>query len=167
MEQTRFAQVNELPGTVNVPVNTVRFVEFNTFVKGLVTEGLNSSSAAVIVSQRAAILANIAPSLTGSDGDWNMRAKMRQLAGLFTEYQHLFQQSNAWVVYAVMDDRDALPSQKEIIEDTLSRQLRLNVKKQIPYQVVPGSYRTPDLGTVVIDARNGTPEVYIDGKREG
>lgn len=166
MARTRFTEVNKLPGTINVPMNTVRFMEFDTLKKGLVTEGLNSSSAVVIVSEHAAILANIAPSMTGSDGDQNAKAKMHQLEALFAEYQHMFSQGPAWLVYAVMNDQEALPSQREIIEGKLSGQLGLSVK-QVPYQVVPGSYRTPDLGTVVIDARNGTPEVYIDGKREG
>lgn len=165
MEQMRFAQVNELPGTVRVSMNTVRFMEFDTLKKCLVTECLNGSSAIVIVSQRAAILAHIAPSMTGSDGDQNMRAKMRQVTALFTAYQHLFPQSSVWVVYAVMNNRVALEDQKDIIDDTLRRQPGLNTK-QIPYEMVLGSYRTPGHGTVVIDARNGTPEVYIDGQHE-
>lgn len=169
MAQTHFEQVIRLPGTVNVPVNAVRFMAFQSAGQTcLVTHGLNSCSAIAIVSQHAAILAHIAPQpATNSNnpyaGDQNMQARMNEVATLFTSYSTYFQGNHVWVVYAVMGNWIALPDQKAIIDRTLEG-LGLNYTN-CPYTVVPGLYRPPGHGTVVVDARNGTPEVYIDERR--
>ncbi|KAJ5654788.1 hypothetical protein N7490_001791 [Penicillium lividum] len=167
MAQTRFGQVQRLPGTVNVPMNAVRFMAFQPGQNCLITEGLNSCSAVAIVSPRAAILAHIAPRLPGSTsphaGDENMHARMNEVAALFTRFASYFQGNHVWVVYAVVGNYIALPDQKAIIDQTLQT-LSLSFTNW-PYTVVPGLYRPPGHGTVVIDARSGIPEVYIDGQR--
>lgn len=157
------------PGTVNVPMNEVRLVAFQSVRQAcLVTEGLNSCSAAVIASKNAAILAHIAPqppsTLNNPDaGDQNMQSKMDQVAALFTRYKTYFEGNHVWIVYAVIGNRIALPDQKAIIDRAL-HQLDLNYTN-CPYTVVPGFYRPSGHGTVVVDARSGTPEVYIDEQR--
>lgn len=71
--------------------------------------------------------------------------------------------TSVWVVYAVLRGWTALPDQKDIIDRTL-RSLGL-VYEDCPYIVVEGQPRRPGHGTIVIDARHGPPEVYIDDQR--
>lgn len=115
--------------------------------------------------KNAAILARIAPQPPSSSnnpdaGDQNMQRKMDQVAALFTRYKTYFEGNHVWRVYAVMRNWIALPDQKVIIDHTL-QQLGLNYTN-CPYTVVPGLYRPSGHGTVVVDARSGAPEVYID-----
>lgn len=167
MSQTRFDEVKWLPGTVNVAMNAVRFMAFQAGQMCLITEGLNSCSAVAIVSNQAAILAHIAPREPGSTsphaGDDNMRARMGEVAALFSRHASYFQNTRVWVVYAVLGNHMALPDQKAIIDQTLSS-LCLTFTN-IPYTIIPGVYRPDGKGTIVIDARTGIPEVFIDNDR--
>lgn len=88
---------------------------------------------------------------------------MNEVAALFTRYSSYFQGNRVWVVYAVLGGWIALPDQKAIIDQTLQR-LGIDYTNH-PYTVVPGAFRAPGHGTIVVDARTGSPDVYIDDRR--
>lgn len=92
-----------------------------------------------------------------------MQAKMNEVAALFTRYASYFQGNRVWVVYAVLGGRIALPDQKVIIDQTLQK-LGIEYTNH-PYTVVPGAFRVPGHGTLVVDASTLSPEVYIDNRR--
>ncbi|KAK2809799.1 hypothetical protein FQN50_003439 [Emmonsiellopsis sp. PD_5] len=169
MASTRFDEVEKLAGTVNVFMNTVGFIVFGQNQKYcLVTSDLNGCSAVAIVSQHAAILAHIPPrpSLDSSNllaGDQNMQAKMNEVAYLLTQHRILFEGNHAWVVYAVLGDEIGLADQKAIIDRTLEG-LCINYTNY-PYPVSQDENRPPGHGTIVVDARSGVPQVYIDDSR--
>ncbi|RMJ21688.1 hypothetical protein PHISP_07437 [Aspergillus sp. HF37] len=169
MATARFDKVEGLDGTISVTMNAVQFIAFQQPKPTcLVTEGLNGCSAIAIVSQHAAILAHVVPRLsTVSDnpheGDQNMQARMNEVAALFRHYSNSFGGNRACVVYAVMGGSTALPDQKAIIDRTLQT-LGLDYTN-CPYIVVPTASRQPGHGTIVIDARSGSPKVYVDDER--
>jgi len=152
-------------------MNEVRFVVLQPTGKRCIgTSDLNGCTVVAIVSPYAAILAHIpstpdVASPSPQAGDRNVRAKIDEVAILFHQHTNYFpSQSTTWVVSAVYEGIIALPDQKVIIEEKL-QQMGL-VYAQVIYVVKrAGEPRPPAHGTVFVDARGGSPVVYVDDRR--
>ncbi|KAF3482484.1 uncharacterized protein GIQ15_05243 [Arthroderma uncinatum] len=171
MAPSRFQEVHNLPTTSNVMLNMVVGIEFDDPRHNcLVAENLNGCTAVVIISDHAAVMANILPRPTIYDsdpyiGDKNMKEKVVELVEFISRHRDKFPLYAcwAWVIYAVLDGETGLPGQKGIINDVLTT---MGISRaDHPYSVLVGRPRPAGQGTVVIDARSGRPEVYIDDLR--
>ncbi|RYN85193.1 hypothetical protein AA0119_g13315 [Alternaria tenuissima] len=132
------------------------------------TDGLGSCSVVLIVSPYAAILGHVAPQPDNADGndpyagDNHVRHFMDRLTKYYVQCQNFFPNSPySWVVCAVFGNSVALPDQQNIMETTL-RAVNLNVDTSKTYPV-PTLRDHPDRGSVFVDARGSTIQVYVEG----
>lgn len=173
MAASIFDQVKDLDSTVVVNMNEVRLTILQEEgILSLATAGLNGCSAVAIASSSAAILAHIAPRpIPDTDpndchaGDRNVKSKMAEFRALFCRYRdHFIPETNPWVISAFYETNIALPDQKSIIEMSLE-ELGLPFANAAYFALNAREDRSTGHGTVVIDAREGFPIVYVEDER--
>ncbi len=167
-----FAQAQREGRLCAVAMNDVQFLTFNqSTISAIGTEGLSGCSVVMVTSQYGGILAHIPPrpSMTGSQdvhaGDQNVQALMNRVANLYTQWQNYFPGADTFVVCAVYAGDVALPDQKRIIEDNISR-MGLSPSSPLFYDV-PTNRANPGQGTALIDSygRAGQkPAVYVEDR---
>lgn len=133
------------------------------------TDGLGSCSVVLIVSPHAAILGHISPRPENADindshaGDTHVQSFMDRLTQYYLQCQSFFPQSpHSWVVCAVFGNSVALPDQQNIMKMKLCA-VGLNVDTSKTYHV-PTMKDHPDRGSVFVDARGSTVDVYVEDR---
>ncbi|KAK2877306.1 hypothetical protein FQN49_001257 [Arthroderma sp. PD_2] len=168
---TKFEQVVHLPRTINVALNTISCIGSNDKANDcLVAENINGSTVILIVSQTAALMANVLPrpgvyDLDPTSGDRNMMIKLRDIETHVVIHRDDFRfpGTRAWALYAAIDGMIVLQDQLLLVERTFAR-MGLTQSTRVSYPVIIGQPRLAGYGTIVIDVRTGVPEVYIDNE---
>ncbi|KAL5400595.1 hypothetical protein PMIN03_012244 [Paraphaeosphaeria minitans] len=132
------------------------------------TDGLGSCSVVLVVSPYAALLGHVSPLPDNANpndplaGDNHVRSFMDRLTQYYLQYQQYFPKSpHSWVVCAVYRDSVALPDQQRIMETKLRDVgLKVDISKTYP---VPTLTDHLDRGSVFVDARGSTVQVYVEG----
>jgi hypothetical protein len=132
------------------------------------TDGLGSCSVALIVSPYAALLGHVSPLPDNANlndplaGDNHVRSFMDRFVQCYLQYLQYFPRSpSSWVVCAVYRGGVALPDQQSIMETKL-RDAGLNVDISKTYPV-PTLLDHVNRGSVFVDARGSTIQVYVEG----
>lgn len=169
MPSSRLQQAQAQGRLQRVPMDDVGFLKFSKDGNQyLGTAGLNSCAAVVIVSQKAAILAHIAPrpsaqNIDKATGDAHVKTKLSEVKRLLDQHANEFygQQAGCVVAYAVYQGKVALESQVQIIGALLTKwQFPTN---PIPYYVMDSKeIKDSANGTVLIDATGKVPAVYVE-----
>ncbi|KAB2100130.1 hypothetical protein AG0111_0g11657 [Alternaria gaisen] len=132
------------------------------------TDQLGSCSVVLIVSPQAAILGHVAPRPDGNDTDDpyardnHVRSFMDRLITYYRQYQNFMGSPNSWVICAIFGPGIALPDQQKIMEEKL-RDAGLSVDTSQTYRV-PYNTDHLDRGSVFVDARSGTIQVYVENR---
>lgn len=167
-QRSRFRQAVEGGQATAVPMNGLNCVVFSQ-TPCIGTDGLGSCSVVLIVSPFAAILAHIPPRPDDADandpeaGDKYVGSFMERVTTYYRQCQAYFPaDSSSWVVCAVFGDAVALPDQQRIIESAL-RDIGLSVDTSQTYRV-PFTNDQRDRGTVFVDGRGHTIQVYVENR---
>lgn len=167
-QRSRFRQAVEGGQAAAVSMNGLNCVVFAQ-TPCIGTDGLGSCSVVLIISPFAAILAHIPPRPDNADaddpeaGDIHVRSFMERVTTYYRQCQAYFPaNSSSWVVCAVFGDAIALPDQQKIMEGALS-DVGLTVDTSQTYRV-PFSNDHPDRGTVFVDGRSHTIQVYVESR---
>lgn len=109
-----------------VLMNAVVYVEWGSGKRYLYTQALNSCTAVAVTSERAAILAHIAPSGQNTIGDQNVVHRMQEVIDLYgnARKKGMFPGPSSIVLAAIYDGAIALPHQIDVIKKVLGK-LRL------------------------------------------
>ncbi|KAF2254232.1 hypothetical protein BU26DRAFT_380474, partial [Trematosphaeria pertusa] len=130
------------------------------------TDKLGSCSVILILSPLGAILGHVSPLPDGNTsdrnaGDEHVRSFVGRITGYYRQCQDLFPANpGSWVVCAVYQGHVALPDQQRIMEMKL-REVGLTPDTSRTY-VVPFSDSHPDRGSVFVDGRGDTIQVYVE-----
>lgn len=145
-----------------VRMGAVKFVSFQQ-KDAIGTAGLGSCSAVVLASTLGAILAHIPPlpfqSPDPHAGDVNAQRMMSQVQILYNNNRNYFPLATTRVICAVYMGQVALPSQVQIMKNSLQAIGLTPILKQYS---VPGNPNVPGQGTVVVTSG---PVVYHDDVR--
>jgi hypothetical protein len=167
-QRSRFRQAVEGGLATTVPMNGLNCVVFSQ-TPCIGTDGLGSCSVVLIVSPLAAILAHIPPRPGSADandpetGDKYVQSFMERVTTYYRQCQAYFPaNSTSWVVCAVFGDAIALPDQQSIMERAL-RDVGLTVGTSQTYRV-PFTNDFRDRGTVFVDGRGQTIQVYVENR---
>ncbi|KAF1352623.1 hypothetical protein EJ07DRAFT_159076 [Lizonia empirigonia] len=151
-----------------IRMNDFGIAFFSQTLSSIGTDGLGSCSVVLIVSQHAALLGHVSPLPDNANlndplaGDNHVRSFMDRLTQYYLQHQQYFPQSpHSWVVCAVYRNSVALPDQRTIMETKL-RNVGLNVDISKTYDV-PTLTDHLDRGSVFVDARGSTVQVYVEG----
>ena len=164
------AQCMAAGSVVVVPMWGVQFVAFDD-TRAIGTQ-LGACSAAVVLSERGAILAHIPPLPAAQSpdphaGDNNVRSMMGRVQGLYLHCRRhgYFPSASAHVVSAWYRDEIALPSQQAIIQHALGA---LGLPPANHTYNVAADRGTPGQGSVVaIAAAPGPPTLYVEDRPVG
>lgn len=166
MAISRFHAAIDDGQTHEVGMNQAQLVIFGkSNIKAIGTQHLNGCTAVAVVSPFAAILAHILPqpypTTDSSVATRNLQARMTEVLTLYQQNRAYFpQDSTSLVVGARFGGVTALPDQLDMINHLL-RENGLTVFQK-EYNVTEGRHKTAAQGTVFIDARSGTPVVYVE-----
>ncbi|OJJ51380.1 hypothetical protein ASPZODRAFT_127452 [Penicilliopsis zonata CBS 506.65] len=168
MSVTRFYAALQARQMYEVQMNQVHFILFASNIRAIGTRNLNGCTAVAIVSPFAAILAHIPPlpypttdPYVGLD---NVQAKMGEVAFLYQQNRRFFpSDQSSLVVGAIFGGAVALSDHLTCIRG-LVEQNGLTAELAL-YEVNGGGHLDAAKGTVFIDARHGSPSVYIEDQQ--
>lgn len=151
--------------TVLVPMNEVRSGPWSSSLQFMVTEGLNGCTAITILSNKAVVLAHVAPRTPTTDGEQNVRALMQLVIQHYNtrKTEGFFPDSTTSIILAaVYDGTVALPEQINITRAVLVR-LGLPITSR-QYRVrEQGENRTAGETSMIIHGRDSRePHTYVN-----
>ena len=158
-------EVWESAGDVQiVPMDDVQFLDFQQMA-AIGTGQLGACSVVVIASAQGAILAHIPPqprpTNNPTDGDTNVQSKMDRVGALYHAKQQYFRSTDTVVVCAEFRGEVALPSQLNIMRQSLNG---LGLTPKIISYEVPGNPTIRGKGTVVITKKRDQikPKIFVE-----
>lgn len=166
---SRLAQAEALGRVQVVAMNEVKFVAF-TEKSAIGTKDLAGCSVVIIASIYGAILAHIPPRPIPNTpdtyaGDQNVRRLMEEVGRLYNEKRNYFPETDTYAVFAIYEGNIALPDQKNIIEEGITR-MGLHPFNTILY-ITPRDPTNQAHGTVFVDSLNRgsqKPVVYSEDR---
>ncbi|KAL5397211.1 hypothetical protein PMIN02_002483 [Paraphaeosphaeria minitans] len=168
LNESRFREAVRTAQAKEVQMNAFD-IAFSSQTSSIGTDGLGACSVMLIVSPYAAILGHIAPRPDNADindphaGDNHIQSFMDRFTQYYLQCQSFFPQGPySWVVCAVFGDSVALPDQQSIMETKL-RAVGLSADTSRTYRV-PVTEDHPDRGSVFVDARGSTIQVYVENR---
>lgn len=150
-------------------MNQVQFTAFiPNSIRAIGTRNLNGCTAVAVVSPLGAILAHIPPlpysTQDPNAGLQNVQAKMGEVVFLYQQNQAFFPPGrSSLIVGAIFGDAVALPDHLNCIRGLLA-QNGLTPSLAL-YEVTGGGHLDAAKGTVFIDARQGSPFVYVEDRQ--
>ena len=168
MAGSRFRAARTARQTHEVVMDTVKLLVFSQDPNrpAIGTKDLNSCTAVAIVSPYAAILAHIPPQPYPTDdpnlGMWNVQSRMNGVIHLYHHNRAYFPPNRTYsiVVGGTYNSDFVLYDQVKQIRDML-RQNHLEPMMKV-YEVHLNGHASPAQGTVFIDARSGSPIVFVE-----
>lgn len=155
-----------------VAMNQVKFLPFGS-VSAIGTRDLGGCSVVVIASKYGAILAHIPPMPDCNHlhdpyyGDRHVQEIMHQVNELYSRRRNYFPAAESYLICAMYNGEIALPYQKKIMEDNLSR---MGLKYRPINYVVPRNDANPGHGTVFVDSNGQAgmqmPLIYVEDRLE-
>ena len=156
---------------IEVHMDEVMFVDFaRGSIRCVGTAQLNGCTAVAIASPYGAILAHIPPHPNRDRnnpyaGDNHVEEKMKEFVSLYRQFQSYFPAGmSTWVVSPMYQGEIALPDQRDIIERKL-QEVGLAPGDSTYFVVRSTDPRGPGKGTVLIDAREEVPIIYVEDRR--